>query len=130
MHLYTILTHCILTPKHMHAVGYTCILTPQHTHALVYNPNTLHPNTQAHACSGLHLHPNQCYAYTPYLHFQTVYTVRLRYGPKPYNTVKMKIRYGTGNRSTVQACMATRFEPRARPPLEISVLTTIIILYL
>ena len=46
-------------------------------------------------------------------------TVTVRYGPKPYNTVKMKIRYGsTGNRSTVQACMATRFEARARPPLD------------
>ena len=59
---------------------------------------------------------NQGCAYTPYLHYQTVYTVRLR--------------YGTGNRSTVQACMATRFEARARPPLEIFVPTTIIILYL
>ena len=33
------------------------------------------------------MHNNQGCAYTPYLEFQTVYTVR--YGPKPYNTVKM-----------------------------------------
>ena len=57
-----------------------------------------------HPCLQLK-HLSQGCAYTPYLHFQTVYTVQLRfiygtvtvrYGPKPYNTVKMKIQYGSG----------------------------------
>jgi len=59
--------------------------------------------------------------------YGTVRSKTVQYGQ---NVSTVRFRYGTGNRSTVQACMATRFEARARPPLKTSVPTTIIISYL
>ena len=103
------------TPVHTWCVLlYACAIAHTHTHTHTHTPgwcNNTHTCTThllmsclqagAMGLQGMLLNRNmRAVLIRHYLHFQTVYTiygtVTVWYGQQPYNTVKMKIRYGSG----------------------------------